>query len=113
MKITDMPTFEQVLDEQLADPPFRAEWDRTQLARQVANELVRYRARHNLTQAGLAEQTGLTEAEIVYLEAEEEPSLAALARLSETLELSFQINIDPAHSVVRIHEHPGPRGSVS
>lgn len=43
-------TFEQILEEDLKDPEFRAEWERTALARAVANEVVRYRIEHGLTQ---------------------------------------------------------------
>jgi hypothetical protein len=45
---------DQVLAGMLADPAFRAEWERTALARAVAEAVIRYRAEHQLTQTGLA-----------------------------------------------------------
>ena len=37
MKLRDMKTFDAVLAEDLKDPEFRARWERTALARAVAN----------------------------------------------------------------------------
>ncbi len=44
----------EVLAEMLQDPQFRAEWERTALARAVAEAVIRYRAEHGLSQTGLA-----------------------------------------------------------
>ena len=49
-----MIPFEQILEEELQDPEFRAEWERLAPARAVANRLIAYRAEHELTQTGLA-----------------------------------------------------------
>jgi DNA-binding XRE family transcriptional regulator len=85
-----MPTFDQVLDGQLSDPRFRDEWERTRLANEVAAELVRYRAEHNLTQAALTRRAGVSRSVIARLEAaDHEPSPAVVARLAESLGLSF------------------------
>jgi hypothetical protein len=52
MKLTDLKTSDELLlAEHLAsDPAFRAEWERTALARGVAVALVRYRADRGLAQ---------------------------------------------------------------
>jgi DNA-binding XRE family transcriptional regulator len=95
MKLSDMPSYDQVLDDQLSDPRFRAVWDRTRLAREVSTELVRYRAEHRLTQAALARRAGVSRSTIAGLEAaDHEPSPAVLAGLATSLGLSFHIDID-------------------
>lgn len=63
-----MITFDQVLEDQLSDPGFRAEWERTRVAREVSTELVRYRAEHGLTQAALARRAGVSRSMIARLE---------------------------------------------
>ena len=59
MKIEDMPTAAEVLAEQLEDPEFRAEWERTEVARGVAILIVGYRIEHGLTQTALARKLGM------------------------------------------------------
>jgi hypothetical protein len=44
VKLSDMKTSEQVLAEELRDPAFRREWDRTAVARAVALKVLAYRA---------------------------------------------------------------------
>jgi hypothetical protein len=46
----------RVLAEDLQDPEFRAEWERTAVARAVAIRVVGYRAEHGLTQTQLAKK---------------------------------------------------------
>ena len=48
MKLTELKTADQVLDERRQDPEFAAEWDRTAFARDVATRVARYRAEHGL-----------------------------------------------------------------
>ena len=56
MKLSDMKTNDELIAEQLhTDPAFRAEWERTALARAVAVAIVRYRAEHDLSQRELAD----------------------------------------------------------
>ena len=57
MDLTGFQTNEQAIEERMeADPEFRAEWERTALARAVAIEIIRYRAdmlsRSGLSQSG-------------------------------------------------------------
>ena len=47
MKLTDLKTSEQVLAEELRDPDFKREWDRTALARAVALKVLAYRIEHS------------------------------------------------------------------
>jgi DNA-binding XRE family transcriptional regulator len=93
MRLSDMPTFDEVLDGQLSDPRFRREWERTRLARDVAAELVRRRVEHGLTQAALARRAGVSRSTIARLEAaDHKPSPAVLAGLAASLGLSFHID---------------------
>jgi transcriptional regulator with XRE-family HTH domain len=89
-------SFEQVLAEQLEDPAFRAEWERTALARAVANRVIAYRAEHGLSQADLARQLGVSQPAVARLEiGEHEPTFTTLSRLSQRLGIHFHIDITP------------------
>ena len=50
-----------VAEEQLADPSFRAEWQRLAPAREFAATLLRYRAEHKLSQRALAKKLGVSQ----------------------------------------------------
>ena len=54
LRLEEAPTLERVLEDQLQDPAFRAEWERTALARAVANAVLRYRTERGLSQRALA-----------------------------------------------------------
>ena len=97
MRVTDMPSSDQVLKSQLADPAFRAEWERTAVARAVARRLVEYRVEHELTQTALARQLGMKQPAVARLEAgEHNPSFETLGRLSSVLGIEFHIDVTPA-----------------
>jgi DNA-binding XRE family transcriptional regulator len=72
MKMSDLIPFEVVLEEQLRDPEFRAEWERTAPARALANRLIGYRIEHGLTLVALARLLGISRDEMVLLEAGDE-----------------------------------------
>ena len=61
----------EVLAEMLQDPEFRAEWERTALARAVAEAVIRYRAEHGLSQTALAGMLGWRQPVVARLEAAE------------------------------------------
>ncbi len=89
-------SFQDVLDDALTDPETRAEWDRTQLARDVSIWLLRYRRDHHLTQVELARQLGWKQPVIARLESgEHEPSIPTLQRLVERLGTRATIEIRP------------------
>jgi ribosome-binding protein aMBF1 (putative translation factor) len=92
--------FEDFLKEQLRDPEFREEWERTAYARAIANQVIRYRAAHGLSQAALARKLGVSQPVVGRLElGEHEPKVSTLRTLSEKLGMSFVIAIHPAGSV--------------
>jgi ribosome-binding protein aMBF1 (putative translation factor) len=94
VKLSDLKTQDEVLHEQLADPEFHDEWDRTALARAVAERLVTYRAKRELTQTGLARLLMMQQPAIARLESgEHTPSLDTLWRLASRLGIEFHIDI--------------------
>ncbi|HEY5344035.1 MAG TPA: helix-turn-helix transcriptional regulator [Solirubrobacteraceae bacterium] len=96
VKLTDLKTSEQVLAEELRDPGFKREWDRTALARAVALKVLIYRTEHALSQRGLAKQLGMTQPQLARLEAgEHNPTIDTLARLAQTLDTEFAIDVHP------------------
>ena len=102
MKLSEMETFDEVLAEELQDLAFRTEWERTAVARAVANRVIGYRAEHGLTQTQLARQLGMAQSAIARLElGEHEPTLTILSRLSQGLGIDFHIDITPN----RHHSH--------
>jgi transcriptional regulator with XRE-family HTH domain len=96
VKLTDLKTSEQVLAAELGDPDFKREWDRTALARAVALKVLVYRTEHALSQRGLAKRLGMTQPQLARLEAgEHNPTIDTLARLAQTLDTEFAIDIHP------------------
>jgi len=96
MKLSDMKTSEQVLAEELRDPEFQREWDRTAVARAVALKVLIYRTDHELSQRALAKQLDMTQPQLARLEAgEHNPTIDTLARLAQTLDIEFAIDIHP------------------
>jgi DNA-binding XRE family transcriptional regulator len=68
-------------EEQLADPSFKAEWQRLVPAREFAATLLRYRSGHKLSQRALAERLGVSQPRIVKLESgEHNPEIDTIIR---------------------------------
>jgi ribosome-binding protein aMBF1 (putative translation factor) len=97
VKLSEMKTNEELIAEQLrTDPEFRAEWERTKLARAVAVAIVRYRAEHELSQRELAERLGMKQPQVARLElGEVNPSIETLMRLASELRIEFSIDVRP------------------
>jgi transcriptional regulator with XRE-family HTH domain len=96
VKLTDLKTSEQVLAEELRDPEFKREWDRTALARAVALKVLAYRTEHDLSQRDLAKQLDMTQPQLARLEAgEHNPTIDTLARLAQALDTEFAIDVHP------------------
>jgi transcriptional regulator with XRE-family HTH domain len=103
MKLSEMKTNDELIAEQLrTDPEFRAEWERTALARAVALAIVRYRGDHDLSQRELAERLGMKQPQVARLEVGEvNPSIDTLMRISAQLGIEFTIDIRPAGAPAR------------
>jgi DNA-binding XRE family transcriptional regulator len=97
MKLSDLPTHDEVLAEHLdADPEYRREWERTALARAVAAKVIAYRAEHNLSQTALAGRLGMTQPAVARLESgEHNPTFPMLLRISDALGIELAIDISP------------------
>jgi transcriptional regulator with XRE-family HTH domain len=102
MKLTEMKTNDELIAEQLrTEPEFRAEWERTALARAVALVIVRHRADHDLSQRELAERLGMKQPQVARLElGEVNPSMETLMRVSAQLGIEFTIDVRPAGTPV-------------
>ncbi len=102
MKLSEMKTHDELIAEQLrTDPEFRAEWERTALARAVAIAIVRYRAEHHLSQRELADRLGMKQPQVARLElGGRNPSMETLMRVSAKLGIEFTIDVRPAGTPV-------------
>jgi len=101
MKLSELKTNDEILQEELQDPEFRAEWERTALARAVALAIVRYRGDHGLSQRDLAERLGMKQPQVARLElGEVNPSMETLMRVSGQLGIEFTIDVRPAGTTV-------------
>jgi ribosome-binding protein aMBF1 (putative translation factor) len=97
MKLKELPTLNAVLEEELRDPEFRREWERTALARAVALGVIRYRSKEGISQRRLAEILGWKPAQVARLEqGEHTPSIDTLLHLSRRLGLRFALSIGPS-----------------
>lgn len=97
MRWADLATAAEVLAEALGNAEYRAEWERTALARAVALALTRYRAKHGLSQRALAQKLGMKQPAIARLEVgEHNPSLETLYRLSQQLGIHITLDLTPA-----------------
>lgn len=103
MKLSEMKTNEELIAEQLrTDPEFRAQWERTALARAVAIAIVRYRAEHDLSQRELAHRLNMKQPQVARLElGEVNPSMDTLMRIASSLGIEFTIDVRPAGTPAR------------
>lgn len=96
VKISELTSSEAMLADELQDPEFRAEWERTAFARAVAITVLAYRAKHDLSQKVLAERLDMAPSNLARLESgEHTPSLNTLADISSRLGIEFAIDITP------------------
>ncbi len=96
VRLSDLTTAEELHERDLADPQYRAEYERTRFANEVAIRLIAYRAEHGLTQTALGRLAGMRQPHVARLEAgDHEPSVSTLARLSAALEVDFTLAITP------------------
>ncbi|HVY77351.1 MAG TPA: helix-turn-helix transcriptional regulator [Solirubrobacterales bacterium] len=87
---------ELVAEEQIADPSFRAEWQRLAPAREFAATLLRYRAEHKLNQRELAKQLGVSQPRVVKLESgEHNPEIDTIINAARRLGIEFVLDVAP------------------
>ena len=103
MKLSDLQTDDELLAEEMADPAFRAEWERTAVARAVALCLVGYRAERDLSQRDLAKLLGMEQPQVARLErGDVNPTLETLMRLAGALDIEFTIDVRPVNRRTRL-----------
>jgi ribosome-binding protein aMBF1 (putative translation factor) len=98
VKLSDLPTHEEVLADHLdADPEYRREWERAALARAVAVKVITYRAEHGLSQTALAKRLKMSQSAVARLESgEHNPAFPMLLRISDALGIELAIDITPS-----------------
>jgi len=85
-----------VAEEQLADPSFKAEWQRLAPAREFAATLLRYRAEHKLSQRALAKKLGISQPRVVKLESgEHNPEIDTIINAVRSLGVEFALDVAP------------------
>jgi len=89
-------TLDQLVEESLQDPEFRAEWERTAPARALALRLVAYRAEHGLSQTALAKRLGVSQPAVARMELGEHlPTLGTLIKIADALDVEVLVDITP------------------
>jgi ribosome-binding protein aMBF1 (putative translation factor) len=96
MKLSQMKTNDELIAEQVTDPAFRNEWERTAVARAVALRLLRYRSERELSQRDLAKLLDMEQPQVARLErGDVNPTLETLMRLAGALDIEFMIDVRP------------------
>ena len=97
MTASDKTLDVMLAEEQLADPSFRAEWQRLAPAREFAATLLRYRAEHKLGQRALARKLGVSQPRVVKLESgEHNPEIDTIINAVRRLGIEFVLDVAPA-----------------
>ncbi len=92
-------TWDQILEDELQDPAFRARWERFAPARAMADALIRYRIDHDLSQSQLARILGVRQPTVGRWETgEHNPSWETLLLLAQKLGITSTLTIEPMAS---------------
>jgi DNA-binding XRE family transcriptional regulator len=95
VKLSELSTAEELHERDMADPAYRAEYERTRFANDIAIRVLRYRTEHGLTQTAFGRLVGMRQPHVARLESgEHEPSLSTLVRLATALGEDFTVDID-------------------
>lgn len=85
-------TLNDYLKEQLKDPEFKKEWEKSEAAYQVTRELIRARIENSVSQRQLAKHAGTTQAVISRIEnMNVSPSIGLLQRIADALDKKLEI----------------------
>ena len=96
LKLNRLHSSKDALQKDLRDPEFRAEWERTALARAIASEVIAYRVEQGLSQTALAERLGMKQPAVARLEAGDvTPTIETLQRLVRVLDREIVIDVVP------------------
>ena len=85
-------TLDEYLKEQLKDPEFKKEWEKSEAAYQITRELIRARITGKVSQRQLARKAGTTQAVISRIEnMTVSPSIALVQRIANSLGKKLEI----------------------
>jgi transcriptional regulator with XRE-family HTH domain len=102
VKLSELKTAGEVRADDMQDPEYRREFERTRLANDVAIRVTQYRVRHGLSQAELARRLGTRQPNVARLESgEHEPTIATLSLLAQVLKQDFSVDIKPNRTRLR------------
>ena len=91
-----MTKFKDFLEEQLADPELKAEYDALEPEFAIIQAMIDVRKRTGLTQQELAKRTGIAQADISKLEnGNANPSIRTLQRLAAGMGMRVKIEFQP------------------
>jgi len=89
-----MSDYRKSLEKNMKDPEFRKEWDALELEYQVQAELIRARTETRMTQAELAEKSGIRQSNISRIEnGNALPRLDTLEALAHAMGKQLKISI--------------------
>ena len=101
VKLSELKTAEKVRVDDMQDPEYRREYERTRLANDVAIRVIQS-VRHGLSQAELARRLGTRQPNVARLESgEHEPTIATLSLLAQVLKQDFSVDVKPSRTRLR------------
>lgn len=114
LRLADLKSHEALLARDLNnDPRFRAEWNKSAVARAVALKIIQYRAANRLTQDQLAAKLGLRQPAVARLElGEVTPSFATLTKIAARLNMELLIDIKPGRLKSKLINDAAERSGV-
>ena len=102
VKISELETADEIHERDLVDPGYRAEYERTRFANDIAIRVLQFRTEHGLSQTAFGRLVGMRQPHVARLEAaEHEPSLTTLIRLSAALGVDFTVDINASGAQLR------------
>jgi transcriptional regulator with XRE-family HTH domain len=88
---------DDLLERDLQDPEFRAEWERLAAARAVAEMVAENRERKGLTQTALARAIGVRQPVVARIESGEHvPTIETLIKIANALDIEIMLGIAPS-----------------
>jgi transcriptional regulator with XRE-family HTH domain len=90
VKLSGLQAAEEIHEQDMQDPEYRREYERTGLATDIAVKVIQYRTDHGLSQTALGRKLGISQPNVARLQAGEHlPSVETLARLASYSVLDF------------------------
>ena len=87
-----MDDFDKYLKEQMKNPTFKKEWDKSEMEYQLMMMVLKARSEQKLTQSELAQRTGIRQSNISRMEkGQAMPSIATLCKIAHGLGKKLEI----------------------